>query len=84
MIAQMLQNARYPPQAFRSCLGILNLEKSYGAQRLNRACRRALFYGLYSYRRIHNMLKLGLEDEQEQPQLSFPSHANVRGSHYYN
>ena len=30
------------------------------------------------------MLKLGLEEEQEQQPLSFPSHDNVRGSHYYN
>ena len=30
------------------------------------------------------MLKLGLEEEQEQPPLSFPSHDNVRGSDYYN
>ena len=83
VIAQVLQDAKYPPQAFRSCLGILNLEKSYGAPRLDRACQKALSCGLCSYRRIENMLKLGLEDEQEQPQLSLPRHENVRGSRYY-
>ena len=56
----------------------------YGAARLDRACRRALSYRLCSYRRIQNMLKLGLEEEQEQQPLSFPSHDNVRGSDYYN
>ena len=70
VIAQVLHDAKYPPQAFRSCLGILNLEKSYGAPRLDRACQKALCYRLCSYRRIENMLKLGLEDEQEQPQES--------------
>ena len=30
------------------------------------------------------MLKLGLEEEQQQQSLSFPSHDNVRGSDYYN
>ena len=84
VIAQVLKDAKYPPQGFRSCLGILNLEKSYGAARLDRACRRALSYRLCSYRRIQNMLKLGLEEEQEQQPLSFPSHDNVRGSDYYN
>ena len=83
MIEQVLGDAKYPPQGFRSCLGILNLEKSYGAARLDRACGRALSYGLCSYRRIQNMLKLGLEEEQEQQPLSFPSHDNVRGSRYY-
>ena len=84
VIEQVLKDAKYPPQGFRSCLGILSLEKSYGAARLDRACRRALSYRLCSYRRIQNMLKLGLEEEQEQQPLSFPSHDNVRGSHYYN
>jgi len=84
VIQQVLDQAKYPPQGFRSCLGILSLRKIYGAQRLNRACRRALAYRMCSYRRIHNMLKLGLEQEQEQPQFSFPSHENLRGSHYYN
>ena len=84
VIEQVLSDAKYPPQGFRSCLGILNLEKSYGAVRLDRACRRALSYDLCSYRRIQNMLKLGLEEEQEQQPLSFPSHDNVRGSRYYN
>ena len=83
VIEQVLGDAKYPPQGFRSCLGILNLEKSYGAARLDRACGRALSYGLCSYRRIQNMLKLGLEEEQEQQPLSFPSHDNVRGSRYY-
>ena len=84
VIEQVLKDAKYPPQGFRSCLGILSLEKSYGAARLDRACRRALSYRLCSYRRIQNMLKLGLEEEQEQQPLSFPSHDNVRGSDYYN
>ena len=84
VIAQVLKDAKYPPQGFRACLGILNLEKSYGAARLDRACGRALSCGLCSYRRIQNLLKLGLEDEQEQQPLSFPRHDNVRGSDYYN
>ena len=117
---QVLEDAKYPPQGFRSCLGILNLEKSYRSTITSRCAKaaplqralatahprsahqgeaayarhrrgaprsrlpRALSYRLCSYRRIQNMLKLGLEEEQEQQPLSFPSHDNVRGSHYYN
>jgi hypothetical protein len=29
----------HPEQGFRSCLGILRMEKTYGAQRLEAACR---------------------------------------------
>ena len=35
VIEQVLKDAKYPPQGFRSCLGILSLEKSYGAARLD-------------------------------------------------
>lgn len=83
VIAAVLEDAKYPPQGYRACLGILNLEKSYGAPRLDRACQKALSCGLCSYRRIQNMLKLCLEEEHEQLPLSFPSHENVRGSRYY-
>jgi hypothetical protein len=37
-------------QGFRSCLGILRLEKTYGAQRLEAACRRGISIGAASYR----------------------------------
>ena len=50
----------------RSTVTCLEAKKSYGTVRLDRACQRALSYGLCSYRRIQNMLKLGLEEEQEQ------------------
>ena len=36
VIAQVLQDAKYPPQAFRARLGILNLEKSHGGARQSR------------------------------------------------
>ena len=83
VIAQVLQDAKYPPQAFRACLGILNLEKSHGAPRLDRACQRGARLRTVLVPR-QNMLELGLEDEHDQPQLSFPRHENVRGSRYYN
>ena len=44
-------------------MGILNLGKIYDPERLNKACRRAHSFGIYSYKRIENMLKQGLEEE---------------------
>lgn len=87
MIRKVLESRRYPQQAYNTCMGILNLEKEYGARRLNRACRRALSFGMFSYRRIENILKQGLEEES-QPELDLqtaplPAHENVRGSDYY-
>ena len=87
LIRGVLQQVSYPQQSYNTCLGILNLEKSYGAVKLNKACKRALSFGMYSYRRIKNILKRGLEEEN-QGELDFeirelPVHENLRGSKYY-
>jgi transposase len=86
VIAKVLSAATYPPQAFRSCLGILSLAKRHGSARLNKACGKALHVGTQSYTRIRNILALRLE-EDTQPHLDLgvlPEHENVRGSRYYN
>jgi transposase len=86
LIGKVLEAAAYPPQAFRSCQGILNLAKTNGSSRLNAACRRALEIGTTSYKRVKNILALNLEQEQS-PRLDLgplPMHENVRGGAYYN
>jgi hypothetical protein len=76
----------YPQQAYRTLLGILRLEKSYGSQCLEAACHRALMIGTVSYRSIESILKNGL-DSQPLPTPPAPStpinHTNIRGSEYY-
>ncbi|RKY02934.1 MAG: IS21 family transposase [Spirochaetes bacterium] len=87
VIEKVLQSRKHPEQAFKVCLGILNLAKKYGAQRLNKACGKANRFGTYSYKRIESMLKLGVEEEGQQGLefvSSIPAHENIRGSHYYN
>ena len=42
---------------------LLNLEKKYGGDRLQKACARALHYELYSYRSVKSILKQGLDSE---------------------
>jgi transposase len=86
LVADVLEAAAYPPQAFRSCLGILSLAKKHGSMRLEKACRKAIRIGTRSYRRINNILAQGLEEEN-QPQLDLgplPLHENLRGGDYYN
>lgn len=88
VIAKVLDSRTYAPQAFKVCLGILNLQRPHGTVRLNKACARALRFGTHSYTRIRNILAQGLEEEG-QPQLelavpALPEHENLRGSDYYN
>jgi len=66
-------------------MGILNLVKEHGPERLNKACARALDFEFYSYKRIKNILDRGLEEQppDESKELRVPSHENIRGSQYY-
>lgn len=82
----ILESRSYPQQAYRTLLGILRLGKSYNEERLEAACKRALYIGATSYRSVESILKNGLdhkplsaETEQAQP----VRHHNIRGSRYY-
>jgi len=85
MIQVVLKSRKHPEQAFKTCMGILNLVKKHGPDRLNKACARALGFGFYSYKRIKNILDRGLEEEPlyESRELTVSSHENIRGSKYY-
>jgi len=85
MIQVVLKSRKHPEQAFKTCMGILNLVKEHGPDRLNKACARALGFGFHSYKRIKNILDRGLEEEPsaESRQLPVFSHENIRGSQYY-
>jgi len=82
----IMRRRRHPEQGFRSCLGIMNLTKTYGAERVEAACARAMAIGSINYQSIASILKTEL-DKQPLPttvQLELPvDHANVRGPGYY-
>ncbi len=89
VIESNLNGRRYPEQAYKSCLGILRLEKQYGDDRLESACKRALFIRSTSYKSIHSILENGL-DKKPLPstdmtqQTLMPLHGNIRGPENYN
>jgi transposase len=86
LITTVLTSRRHPQQGYRSCLGILRLGKSYGEDRLEAACRRALTLGAHSFKSIESILKHGLDNKPapEQEELALPiDHNNIRGSSYY-
>lgn len=82
-VLKMLKRRVVPEQTYRSVLGLISLRKSFGKERLEQACERALEIGTDSYKGVHNILKRGLENkvvEEEKPAIA---HQNVRGSDYY-
>lgn len=86
VISALLERRLHPAHAYRSCLGVLRLAKDYGAERLERACQRALCIQAISYKSIHSILKSGLDrlPPPEPPPPAPPlQHENLRGSTYF-
>ena len=83
---QILDERRHPEQGFRSCLGLLRLEKPYGADRLEAACERALALRSPRYQTVKNILiteRDRLPLPVDEPAAVLPEHENVRGATFY-
>jgi len=81
----LLHSRAHPQQAYRTILGVLRLSLSYGDDRLEAACRRALYFNAMSYRSIASILKNNLDKKTPAPRAeNVPvSHDNIRGADYY-
>jgi len=87
LVKAILDSWSHPEQGFRSCLGIFNLAKKYGNDRVDAACKRALTIKSISYRSIRSILETRL-DHAPLPitvtKAPLPmEHENLRGSSYY-
>ena len=86
LITLILESRPHPEQGYRSCLGILRLAKTYGHDRLEAACDRAVAVNARSYRHVDSILKHGLDRvplDEENDAAPPISHRNVRGPKYY-
>jgi transposase len=83
-LEQVLQSSFYPEQNFKSCQGLLMLEKSFGSKRLEAACARALIGPRVNYTMIKTILQKGLDRQQGLfAEQSIPDHENIRGPVQY-
>jgi transposase len=85
-IARILEIRQHPEQAYKTCQGILSFVIRVGSERLNRTCRRALYYGDFSYNAIRTIIEKRLDQEpfdSEDDNKKMPGHRNVRGGEYY-
>jgi transposase len=79
-ITALLQSRPYPQQAYRSCLGILDLARKHSQARLETACQRLLPVHLLSYTDVKSELERLAASAPAEP---LPVHENVRGPSYY-
>lgn len=87
VIGHILDESKYPQLGFDKCFGLLkSLQKRYGPDQLERACRFALNAGSPAYRIVKAALEQGVDQLPEQVSLPLEltnSHRNVRGSSEY-
>lgn len=84
-VAGILESRAHPEQAYRACLGLLRLEKRYGAKRLEAACCRANHFGIVSMQRVKSMLEHAHDKLpfNESSRILRTAHGNIRGGKYY-
>lgn len=61
LVEKIIENRPHPEQGYRSCLGIIGLEKRFGADRLEAAALRALEVQARNYPSIKSILEKGLD-----------------------
>ena len=84
-IQLMLDQREHPQQAFKACLGVLNLGKKYDKEAMQLVCKKAIEINSISHRFIANSLKnKTYKIEEEDPgDLKLPFHENIRGKDNY-
>jgi transposase len=83
---KMLASRPHPEHSYRACLGLMNLAKRYGNERLGAACQRALASGAISYTSVKSILAQNLDRvplPAASPAPAPAEHENLRGAGYY-
>jgi hypothetical protein len=85
-IQHQLDLKDHPEQAYRLCLGLLNLSRTYPASRLNAVCKIANREKLNRLKQIKSILKSNRDQLPEQLDLTVElpqDHENIRGPEYF-
>jgi transposase len=87
LVERILATRAHPEHAYRACLGLINLAKRYGNDRVGAACERALACGAISYTSVKSILAENLDrlpPASSEPVPPPPAeHENLRGPGYY-
>lgn len=85
LVREILAKKEHPEQAYRSCMGIIRLSKTYTPERVENAAKRALTFGAISYKSVLSILEKNLDLAVLQDKVSHQPviHDNLRGATYY-
>jgi transposase len=87
LVRHILETYPHPEDGYRKCMALIRTSKTYGAARVDAACRRALAIGSPNRKSVEMILRKGLDhlpvpSTMEEPQLLLV-HENVRGREYF-
>jgi transposase len=85
-VDQQLAARPHPEQAYRVCLGLLNLSREVHASRLDAACKIANREGLVRLKQIKSLLRSHRDNLPEQTDLALAlpqDHDNIRGPEHF-
>lgn len=84
LLEHLFAQNRHPEQLYRTCDGLLNLERKTEQKDFDKACQIAIECQKYSYVFVLNILKNKMTQEpQSKPSQPLPDHQNIRGKEYY-
>ncbi|MFV0346273.1 MAG: IS21 family transposase [Bacteroidales bacterium] len=81
----MFEQDVYPEQLYRSCDGLLSLQRNTDNLVFDKACRIAIEHENYKCGFVKNIIQNKMTSIKiEEPKSSLPKHNNIRGKEYYN
>ena len=87
-VKQIMEFKEHAQQGYNAAMGVLRFAKVYSKERVENACKRALYFKSASYRSIKSILEQKLDKEplEESPSentVDTVLHSNIRGATYY-
>ncbi|RAJ19805.1 hypothetical protein [Pedobacter cryoconitis] len=85
LVQLLFEQSRHPEQLYRTCDGLLRLQKKAPPAAFAKTCELAIEYRNFSYRFVGRILQNNREDYQDHhtKEQSLPIHGNIRGKKYY-
>jgi len=84
LVQLVFEQERHPEHLYRTCDGLLSLQRKTNPDIFNKACKMAIEHKNISYKFILNILNNKMTGQQDTKQeQSLPNHKNIRGKEYY-
>jgi hypothetical protein len=84
LLEHLFAQNRHPEQLYRTCDGLLNLQRKTDPKIFDKACQIAIDQQTYTYVVVLNIIKHKMTEESKiKPSQPLPTHQNIRGKEYY-